>query len=104
MVYPNPTYIRWQKQAALEWLTQKPRGFKTLDKPFTATLVLCPPRNLWRKRWDRTNRTKATMDFCWKAGVVKDDSLCVSHTVRSGEPKEAPTGARLIIVPVKANT
>lgn len=97
IVYPNPAYVRWQNQAALEWLLQKPRRFKTLEIPLKATLVLCPPPRLRRRRFDVDNRLKATFDFLQKSLILKNDCQIVECTVRKGTEEEAPSGARIIL-------
>lgn len=101
LVYPAPAYAEWQRQAALEWLPQRPKFFAMMAGPFKAKLVLCPPPSLRNRKWDRDNRAKACLDFAQKNQIIKDDSLCQEITIRSGTEEEAPMGARLFLEPVK---
>lgn len=99
-VYRSPNYTRWQKQAGLEWMVQKPKGFQILGGKFRAWIVLCPPPNLWGRKWDKDNRVKALFDILQSLSIIQDDSLCHQHEVRLGEPAEAPMGARIILRPL----
>jgi Holliday junction resolvase RusA-like endonuclease len=97
-IHRSDTYKKWQKQFGLEWMAQKPRGFKTIDGPFRATIIICPPT---KRKLDLENRIKACLDAAQLFGIIKDDANCKRHTAWFGDPEEAPSGARLIIEPIK---
>ena len=98
-VYRSASYQKWLKEAGQEWLRQKPRGHKTWEGQFEVTIIL------WAKseRMDPDNRIKPFLDFAKSAGLIMDDSakFCRSVTTRLGSSIDAPSGARLIINPIK---
>ena len=97
-VYRSVFYTKWLKEAGLEWMAQRPKGFQTIDSPFEATIILWPKT---QHRMDPDNRTKAFLDFAKHAGMIMDDSskYCRGITTRIGSSEDAPAGARLIIEP-----
>ena len=98
-VYRSASYQKWIKEAGLEWLRQKPNGYKTCEGPFEATIIL------WAKseRFDPDNRIKPFLDLAKSVGIILDDSAkyCKGITTRLGSSLDAPCGARLIIEPLK---
>jgi Holliday junction resolvase RusA-like endonuclease len=92
-VYKNPKYRAFQLSAGLQWMLQRPKGFKTIDEQFIVSIIICPKR----KNRDLENNIKALLDTCQEVGVITDDKNCTRHTAWLGDQNEAPLGARIII-------
>lgn len=94
-MYRSKPYMRWLKEADVQWLVQKPRGpFKTIEGPFKARIMLSRPD---RRSRDCDNFIKVPIDWAQHAGIIKNDKN--SLETRSGwvTDEEAPMGARLVI-------
>lgn len=95
IMYRSKPYMRWLRQADLQWLVQKPRGpFRTIEVPFKARILLSRPDKRSR---DCDNYLKAPMDFLQRAGIIKNDSLSTETRIGWVTDEEAPAGMRLLI-------
>lgn len=97
IMYRSPHYLRWLKDADIQWLMQKPRGpFKTVEGAFKVHLKLSRPD---RRSRDSDNYLKAPLDWAQRVQIIANDKLSLESTVGWVTDEEAPMGAVLIITP-----
>lgn len=85
--YLSPKYQAWR--ATCDKLVMANRkAWLPIKGHFTAEIVLSEKQ----RRGDGDNRTKAILDFCQRAALIENDSLCDSHSVKWGD---APVGCRV---------
>lgn len=95
IVYKSSIYNTWLKQFWIAWFENKPQGFRTIDGPFDAEILVAPSH----KR-DADNSAKATLDAAQRIGIIHNDSQARRVIQEVVTPDRAPLGARLIIRPL----
>jgi Holliday junction resolvase RusA-like endonuclease len=79
-VYRDPRYTRWLRDAGNQWLTQRPKGFVTIEGPFEVIIQL----GKLRINADADNRIKPTLDALQQMGVVANDKFCRKISIERG--------------------
>lgn len=95
LVYKDPKYEKWLRSCWYYWHTSKPVHFKTIQGPFDAEILICPPR----KR-DADNSAKALLDGAQSLGIIHNDSQARRVTQELVEKDRAPLGVRLTVTPL----
>jgi len=73
-VYRSPQYTKWLEQFGKAWLLQKPRGFVSVDKPFSMSVTIYVGL---KSRIDLDNVDgKGLLDACQRFGIITNDRLC----------------------------
>lgn len=94
-IYRPDGYVRWIKQADLQWLTQKPPGhFETITGLFKTRIMLSRPDKRHR---DEHNYHKGVMDWAQRVGIISDDKNSLETLSGWVTDEEAPLGMVLII-------
>ncbi len=88
--YLHPAYRKWRDDFIVLVQLMKPRP--RLDGYFQCTITLNPKK--LRKGSDIDNRIKPALDALEHAGVIENDKLARSITVRYGE---APDGCHIML-------